>query len=78
MVNSEDLRSDTVSSQLNDVDGVLIPGGFGERGIKGKVQAAKYARENNIPYLGLCLGMQVAVIDFAQHVCGLERAMMLI
>ena len=74
-VNSEDLRSDTVSSQLNDVDGVLIPGGFGERGIKGKVQAAKYARENNIPYLGLCLGMQVAVIDFAQHVCGFDQAM---
>ena len=74
-VNSEDLRSDTVASQLNDVDGVLIPGGFGERGIKGKVQAARYARENRIPYLGLCLGMQVAVIDFAQHVCGLQEAM---
>ena len=74
-VNSEDLRSDTVASQLNDVDGVLIPGGFGERGIKGKVQAARFARENNIPYLGLCLGMQVAVIDFAQHVCGLADAM---
>ncbi len=74
-VNSEDLRSDTVASQLNDVDGVLIPGGFGERGIKGKVQAARYARENSIPYLGLCLGMQVAVIDFAQHVCGLSDAM---
>jgi len=74
-VNSEDLRSDTVASQLNDVDGVLIPGGFGERGIKGKVQAARYARENRIPYLGLCLGMQVAVIDFAQHVCGLTDAM---
>ena len=76
-VNSEDLRSDTVASQLNDVDrdGVLIPGGFGERGIKGKVQAARYARENRIPYLGLCLGMQVAVIDYAQHVCGLTNAM---
>lgn len=74
-VNSEDLRSDTVASQLNDVDGVLIPGGFGERGIKGKVQAARYAREQRIPYLGLCLGMQVAVIDFAQHVCGLTDAM---
>ena len=74
-VNSEDLRSDTVASQLNDVDGVLIPGGFGERGIKGKVQAARYAREHRIPYLGLCLGMQVAVIDFAQHVCGLTDAM---
>jgi CTP synthase len=74
-VNSEDLRSDTVAAQLSDVDGVLIPGGFGERGITGKVQAACYARENNIPYLGLCLGMQVAVIDFAQHVCGLTDAM---
>ena len=74
-VNSEDLRSDTVAAQLNDVDGVLIPGGFGERGIKGKVQAAKFAREQRIPYLGLCLGMQVAAIDFAQHVCGLTDAM---
>jgi CTP synthase len=76
-INSENLKSDTVTSQLNDVDGVLIPGGFGERGVKGKVQAAKYARENNIPYLGLCLGMQIAVIDFAQNVCGLDGAMSL-
>ncbi|MGA0241908.1 MAG: CTP synthase [Candidatus Marinamargulisbacteria bacterium] len=74
-VNSEDLRADTVADHLNDVDGVLIPGGFGERGIQGKVQAAKYAREQHIPYLGLCLGMQVAAIDFAQHVCGLSNAM---
>ena len=74
-VNSEDLRSETVTTQLNDVDGVLIPGGFGERGVRGKVQAAKYAREKNVPYLGLCLGMQIAVIDFAQHVCGLTNAM---
>ena len=74
-INSETLKSDTVSDQLNDVDGVLIPGGFGERGVKGKVQAAKFARENNIPYLGLCLGMQIAVIDFAQNVCGLADAM---
>jgi CTP synthase len=74
-VNSEDLRADTVADHLNDVDGVLIPGGFGERGIQGKVQAAKYAREHHIPYLGLCLGMQVAAIDFAQHVCGLSNAM---
>ena len=66
-VNSEDLRSDTVAAQLNDVDGVLIPGGFGERGIKGKVQAAKFAREQRIPF-GFMFRNAVAAIDFAQHV----------
>jgi CTP synthase len=74
-VNSEDLRSDTVALQLNDVDGVIIPGGFGERGTTGKIQAAKYARENGVPYLGLCLGMQIAVIEFSRNVCGLTDAM---
>jgi CTP synthase len=48
-------------------DGVLVPGGFGDRGVKGKTMAAKYARENNVPYLGICLGMQLAVVDFARH-----------
>src|SRR3546814_10069079 len=56
------------------MDAILVPGGFGERGIEGKIMAARYARENNIPYLGICLGMQVAVIEYARNVCGLPRA----
>jgi CTP synthase len=60
--------------QLKDVAGVLIPGGFGERGVEGKIQAARYAREHKIPYLGLCLGMQVATIEFARDVCGIKEA----
>src|SRR5438045_1374224 len=63
-----------VDGHLKDVAGVLIPGGFGERGVEGKIAAAKFARENKIPYLGLCLGMQVATIEFARNVCGLEKA----
>ncbi len=59
---------------LNEVDGILVPGGFGKRGIEGKIQAVQFARENNIPYLGICLGMQVAVIEFARNVAGLENA----
>ncbi|MDF1677197.1 MAG: CTP synthase [Legionellaceae bacterium] len=61
-------------SQLDDVDAILIPGGFGERGVEGKIQAVQYARENKRPFLGICLGMQVAVIDFARHVAGLKDA----
>ncbi|MGB0121588.1 MAG: CTP synthase [Solirubrobacterales bacterium] len=61
-------------NELEGVDGVLIPGGFGERGIEGKVEAAKYARENGIPYLGICLGMQIAVIEFARSVAGMDGA----
>ena len=57
-----------IVSELKKVDGIVVPGGFGSRGIEGKIMAAKYARENNLPYLGLCLGMQVAVIEFARHV----------
>ena len=74
-VNSENLTEENIDSQLNGVSGILIPGGFGERGVLGKVLASKYARENGIPYLGLCLGMQIAVIDFARHVCNLSDAM---
>jgi CTP synthase len=59
---------------LADVDGILVPGGFGDRGIEGKIQAVKYARESGVPYLGLCLGMQVAVIEFARDVCGMLGA----
>jgi len=59
---------------LEGVDGVLVPGGFGQRGIEGKIKAVQYAREHDIPYLGICLGMQAAVIEFARHVAGLENA----
>ena len=59
---------------LAGCNGILIPGGFGNRGIEGKIFAAQYAREKNIPYLGICLGMQIAVIEFARHVCGLTGA----
>jgi len=61
-------------NELDGVDGILIPGGFGERGIEGKVAAAKYARENEIPYLGICLGMQIAVIEFARSIAGMDGA----
>ena len=70
LVSSEDLDTDG----LADADGILIPGGFGERGIEGKVAASRYARENEIPFLGICLGMQMAVVDYARHVCGMEGA----
>lgn len=73
-IESEDLECGDPSDILTDCDGILVPGGFGERGIPGKIAAAKYARENNVPYLGICLGMQVAVIEFARNVAGLEGA----
>jgi len=60
--------------ELSKVDGIIVPGGFGERGVEGKIRAIHYARENKIPYLGLCYGMQLAVVEFARHVCKLERA----
>src|ERR1700744_1891975 len=59
---------------LKGLGGILVPGGFGERGIEGKIMAAKYARENNVPYLGLCLGMQIATIEFARNVLKLAKA----
>ncbi len=64
----------TVEDALKGVDGVIVPGGFGKRGIEGKIAAIKYVRENNIPYLGLCYGMQLAVVEFARNVCGLKDA----
>jgi CTP synthase len=70
LVNSEDLDP----AELEDADGILIPGGFGERGIEGKIAAAKVARENEIPFLGICLGMQIAVAEFARHVAGMDGA----
>ncbi|TYQ15322.1 UNVERIFIED_CONTAM: CTP synthase [Acetivibrio alkalicellulosi] len=73
-INSEEVNDDNVSSFLGDVDAVLVPGGFGDRGIEGKISSAKYARENNKPYFGICLGMQMAVVEFARSVAGLTGA----
>ncbi len=73
-VDSERLTDDEALEQLAECDGILIPGGFGVRGIEGKILAAKYARENGVPYLGICLGMQIAVADFARHVSGMDGA----
>lgn len=72
-IDSESLEREGTDG-LKTLDAILVPGGFGERGIEGKIAAACYARENNVPYLGICLGMQVAVIDFARNVAGLENA----
>ena len=73
-VDSEDIEKNGVEKELAGVDGILVPGGFGTRGIEGKIAAAKYARENAIPYFGICLGMQIAMIEFARNVIGLEDA----
>ena len=73
-LDSEKLDSDTCVQMLADTDGILVPGGFGGRGIEGKICAAHYARVNKIPYFGICLGMQIAVIEFARHAAGLENA----
>lgn len=71
-IDSEKVESD--NTLIQDVDAILVPGGFGSRGIEGKINAVRYARENRIPYLGICLGMQIAVIEYARHKCGLENA----
>ena len=73
-VDSETLEDTEVRQRLADADGILIPGGFGVRGIEGKIVASRVARESNIPFLGICLGMQMAVADFARHVVGLDGA----
>jgi len=73
-IDSEHLEADKAAERLAGVDGILIPGGFGGRGIEGKIAAARVAREQGIPYLGICLGMQVAVAEFARHVVGMEGA----
>ena len=73
-VNSEELTDQNAPELLGGVSGLLVPGGFGSRGIEGKISAIRYARENKVPFLGICLGMQMAVIEFARHVCGLEGA----
>lgn len=73
-VQSDDLTQENVEAQLGDMSGILVAPGFGGRGIEGKVHAVHYARTNNIPFFGICLGMQCAVIEFARNVCGLEKA----
>ena len=74
-VNSEKIeKEDDISSYLGGVHGIIVPGGFGSRGIEGKIKAIRYARENRIPFLGLCLGMQCAVIEFARNICGMNGA----
>ncbi len=73
-IEAEDLTEPGWEKKLEPYDGILVPGGFGKRGTEGMLQAIRYARENRVPYFGICLGMQTMVIEFARHVCGLERA----
>ena len=73
-VDSEFLTIENVTETFKDVDGILVPGGFGDRGIDGKIEAIKYARENNIPFLGLCLGMQLSIIEFTRNIIGYKDA----
>jgi CTP synthase len=73
-VEAEELTEDTINERLANADGIIVPGGFGDRGIEGKILAAKFARENDVPYLGICLGMQTAVIEFARNILGYKDA----
>lgn len=73
-IEAEDITAETEDEMLGDADGILVPGGFGDRGIEGMIRAAGYARRSNIPYLGICLGMQIAVIEFARNVLGYTDA----
>ena len=73
-VNANDLTAENVASRLADADGIIVPGGFGQRGTEGKIQAIRYARENDVPMLGICLGMQLTCIEFARHVLHLDGA----
>ncbi|MDO4605197.1 MAG: CTP synthase, partial [Helcococcus sp.] len=73
-INSEEINASNVDALLSDCDGVVVPGGFGHRGVEGKIITAKYARQHNLPYLGICLGMQVACIEYARNVLGLSDA----
>ncbi len=73
-INAEHVNAENVNELLSDVDGILVPGGFGDRGVEGKIEAIKFARENNVPFLGICLGMQMAAVEFARNVLGLEGA----
>ena len=71
---AEDVEKEGAEKFLKEIDGLLVPGGFGERGIEGKIEAIRYARENEIPFFGICLGMQCAVIEYARNVCGIKNA----
>jgi CTP synthase len=73
-ISSEKITEDSAEKHLSAIDGLLVPGGFGERGIEGKIEAVRYARENKIPFLGICLGLQCAVVDYARNVAGLDKA----
>ncbi|NBX69198.1 MAG: CTP synthase [Proteobacteria bacterium] len=73
-IDSEKLENSDVESELSGLSGILVPGGFGNRGVEGKIKAIEYARKHNIPYFGICIGLQLAVIEFARHVCGLTKA----
>ena len=73
-INAEDVTAENATEILKDSDGILVPGGFGDRGLEGKITAIQYARENNVPFLGICLGMQCAVIEFARNVLGWKDA----
>ncbi|MBP5237480.1 MAG: CTP synthase [Clostridia bacterium] len=73
-IDSETITSENVAETLGRLDGIIVPGGFGSRGIEGMIEAARYARENHIPYFGICLGMQIAVIEYARHVAGITDA----
>lgn len=73
-INAEAVNAENVADELADVDGLLVPGGFGDRGIEGKIEAIRFARENQLPFLGICLGMQLATVEFARNVLGLEGA----
>lgn len=73
-IDSEEITKETVAEKLKDCKGVVVPGGFGNRGVEGKIEAVRYVRENNIPFLGICLGMQVAAIEFARNVLGYKDA----
>ncbi|WP_424236655.1 CTP synthase [Bhargavaea ginsengi] len=73
-INAEDISRENAAELLSDCDGVLVPGGFGDRGIDGKIAAVEYARKNNVPFFGICLGMQLASVEYAQHVMNMEGA----
>ena len=73
-VDAETVTDENAAGLLEDCDGVLVPGGFGSRGVEGKISAIRYARERSVPFLGICLGMQMAVVEFARHVAGLTGA----
>lgn len=73
-IDAEKVTDDNISALLSEADGILVPGGFGDRGIEGKIRAVKYARENKVPFFGICLGMQLAVVEYARNVAGLPGA----